>query len=136
MTAEMEKARKEIKDREDRKALTAGKAEQGANGEPAMPRMNVQGAKLGSVARSRHQLTTLLTEAYMNREALEEQIAQGRRNRKEAGMKYGECLPMRYVVRTGVFIWNLRRLLVSTFLRWHITTCMPKTRCANGEMLC
>jgi hypothetical protein len=89
MTAEMEKARKEIKDREDRKALTAGKAEQGANGEPAMPRMNVQGAKLGSVARSRHQLTTLLTEAYMNREALEEQIAQGRRNRKEAGMKYG-----------------------------------------------
>ncbi|KAF8546973.1 hypothetical protein OG21DRAFT_1501764 [Imleria badia] len=89
MAAEMEKARREIKDREDRKALTTGKTGQDDNGEPAMPKMNVKGAKLGSVARSRHQLTTLLTEAYINRDALEERIAQGRRNRKEAGMKYG-----------------------------------------------
>lgn len=50
---------------------------------------NLQGAKLGGRARSRHQLTTLLTEAYSNREALEEKIAEGRRNRKEAGKKYG-----------------------------------------------
>ena len=49
-----------------------------------------QGAALGGRARSRHQLSTLLTEAYQNRESLEEKIAQGRRNRKEAGNKYGE----------------------------------------------
>lgn len=84
MQTEMEKARKEIKEREDRKALTGVKT-----GEPEKPRMNVQGAKLGSTARSRHQLTTLLTDAYHNREALEEKIAQARRNRKEAGNKYG-----------------------------------------------
>ena len=95
MAAEMEKARREIKEREDRKALTTGNVGQDENGDPAMPRMNVKGAKLGAVARSRHQLTTLLTEAYLNREALEERIAQGRRNRKEAGMKYGECLHCR-----------------------------------------
>ncbi|KAG6371852.1 mitotic checkpoint regulator, MAD2B-interacting-domain-containing protein [Boletus reticuloceps] len=89
MAAEMEKARREIKEREDRKALTMGMTGQNDNGEPAMPRMNVKGAKLGTVARSRHQLSTLLTEAYLNRESLEEKIAQGRRNRKEAGMKYG-----------------------------------------------
>ncbi|KIK91948.1 hypothetical protein PAXRUDRAFT_830411 [Paxillus rubicundulus Ve08.2h10] len=89
MASEMEKARREIKEREEKKALTAGKAGKQEDGEPAMPKMNVRGAKLGAVARSRHQLTTLLTEAYMNREALEERIAQGRRNRKEAGNKYG-----------------------------------------------
>lgn len=97
MAAEMEKARQEIKEREDRKALTAGIAALDENGEPAMPRMNVKGAKLGGVARSRHQLTTLLTEAYLNRDALEERIAQGRRNRKEAGNKYGECSHLRNV---------------------------------------
>ncbi|KIJ59196.1 hypothetical protein HYDPIDRAFT_44162 [Hydnomerulius pinastri MD-312] len=91
MAAEMEKARREIKEREERKALTTGKAGQKEDGEPEMPKMNVKGAKLGATARSRHQLTTLLTEAYLNREALEERIAQGRRNRKEAGNKYGEC---------------------------------------------
>ncbi|KAG8691206.1 hypothetical protein FRC11_005905 [Ceratobasidium sp. 423] len=45
--------------------------------------------KSTGLARSRHQLSTLLTEAYANREALEEKIAQGKRNRKEAGSKYG-----------------------------------------------
>lgn len=50
----------------------------------------LQAAKLGGMARSRHQLSTLLNEAYTNREALEERIAEGRRNRKEAGNKYGE----------------------------------------------
>ena len=107
MAAEMEKARRQIKEREERKALTAGNTGQNENGEPAMPKMNVKGAKLGSVARSRHQLTTLLTEAYLNRDALEEQIAQGRRNRKEAGMKYGQCLHSQYVVETKQFVWNL-----------------------------
>jgi len=52
-----------------------------------MPRMKVQ--KATGLARTRHQLSTLLTEAYENREALEEKIAQGKRNRKEAGTKYG-----------------------------------------------
>ncbi|KAF8838337.1 hypothetical protein BDN67DRAFT_933929 [Paxillus ammoniavirescens] len=89
MASEMEKARREIKEREEKKALTAGKARKQEDGEPVMPKMNVKGTKLGAVARSRHQLTTLLTEAYTNREALEERIAQGRRNRKEAGNKYG-----------------------------------------------
>ena len=32
----------------------------------------------------------MLMEAYTNRDALEEKIAEGRRNRKEAGNKYGE----------------------------------------------
>jgi proline-rich protein PRCC len=45
---------------------------------------------MSGVARSRHQLSTLLKEAYENREALEERIAQGKRNRKEAGNKYGK----------------------------------------------
>jgi proline-rich protein PRCC len=51
-----------------------------------------QAAKLNGRARSRHQLATLLNEAYDNREALEDKIAEGRRNRKEAGNKYGTNL--------------------------------------------
>jgi proline-rich protein PRCC len=47
---------------------------------------------MSGIARSRHQLATLLKEAYENREALEERIAQGKRNRKEAGNKYGQSL--------------------------------------------
>jgi hypothetical protein len=87
MGKEMERAKKEIKEREERKALTGGAAKEG---QLAEPRMNIKGAKLGKMARGRHQLTTLLSEAYQNREALEERIAEGRRNRKEAGNKYGE----------------------------------------------
>jgi proline-rich protein PRCC len=86
---EMARARVEVQEREARKALTSGAA---TEGDAEAPRMNVQGAKLGKQARSRHQLTTLLTEAYANRDLLEERIAQGKRNRKEAGMKYGECV--------------------------------------------
>ncbi|KAF8163337.1 mitotic checkpoint regulator, MAD2B-interacting-domain-containing protein [Crassisporium funariophilum] len=81
---EMEKAKKEIQDREERKAIT-----QGAAGGPVAPKMNINASKTSGVARSRHQLSTLLKEAYENREALEERIAQGKRNRKEAGNKYG-----------------------------------------------
>jgi len=51
-------------------------------------------SKTSGVARSRHQLSTLLKEAYENREALEEKIAQGKRNRKEAGNKYGTLPPL------------------------------------------
>jgi len=50
--------------------------------------MNMEAPK-GSRARYRHQLTALLSEAYEKREELEEKIAQARRNRKEAGNKYG-----------------------------------------------
>jgi len=80
---EMEKARVSIQELEKRKALTKGEDD------PQAPKMNIKGAALSGRARSRHQLSTLLTEAYQNREALEEKIAQGRKNRKEAGNKYG-----------------------------------------------
>ncbi|THH17824.1 hypothetical protein EW146_g3079 [Bondarzewia mesenterica] len=93
---EMEQAKREIQEREEKKSLTQGTGEQAA-----APKMNVKGAKLGTRARSRHQLTTLLTEAYENREALEQRIAEGRRNRKEAGNKYGT--PLVYFVRLCIF---------------------------------
>jgi len=78
---EMDRGRKEI---EDKKSLTKN-----IKTGPDAPRMNIKRAKAGSLARTRHQLSTLLTDAYENREALEEKIAEGRRNRKEAGNKYG-----------------------------------------------
>ncbi|KAI0690029.1 mitotic checkpoint regulator, MAD2B-interacting-domain-containing protein [Cytidiella melzeri] len=81
---EMERAKLEIQEREEKKALTMA---DGAT--PAAPKMNIKGAALSGRAKTRHQLSTLLTDAYQNREALEEQIAQARRNRKEAGNKYG-----------------------------------------------
>jgi hypothetical protein len=49
----------------------------------------IQGSKVSKGARKRGQLSSLLVEAYQNREVLEEKIAEGRRNRKEAGNKYG-----------------------------------------------
>lgn len=49
----------------------------------------MQGSKVSKGARKRGQLSSLLVEAYQNREVLEEKIAEGRRNRKEAGNKYG-----------------------------------------------
>ncbi len=54
-------------------------------------RISLQPSKFSGIAKSRHQLSTLLRDAYENREALEERIAEGRRNRKEAGNKYGMC---------------------------------------------
>ena len=81
---EMTKAREEIQVKEERKALTQSKDD------TTGPRMNIKGAALSGRAKSRGQLATLLTEAYQNREAYEERIAQGRRNRKEAGNKYGK----------------------------------------------
>ncbi|KAF9265422.1 hypothetical protein L218DRAFT_923611 [Marasmius fiardii PR-910] len=81
---EMERAKREVKELEERKAVTKI-----AQGEPAKPKMTLNASKMSGIARSRHQLATMLNEAYMNREALEEKIAEGRRNRKEAGNKYG-----------------------------------------------
>ncbi|KAJ3913723.1 mitotic checkpoint regulator, MAD2B-interacting-domain-containing protein [Lentinula edodes] len=83
---EMERAKIEIKEREERKAVSKN-----PGGELAKPKMNITAAKLSGRARSRHQLATLLNEAYENRDALEEKIAEGRRNRKEAGNKYAHC---------------------------------------------
>jgi hypothetical protein len=40
----------------------------------------------------------LLNEAYENREALEDKIAEGRRNRKEAGNKYGRFIGILHCV--------------------------------------
>ncbi|KAL1747581.1 mitotic checkpoint regulator, MAD2B-interacting-domain-containing protein [Schizophyllum fasciatum] len=81
--AEMERAKVEVKLREERKALSRGAA-----AFTEQPKMKITASKLSGVARSRHQLATMLHEAYNNREALEEKIAEGRRNRKEAGNKY------------------------------------------------
>ncbi|THH33961.1 hypothetical protein EUX98_g283 [Antrodiella citrinella] len=81
---EMERAKVEVMEREEKKALTVG-----AGAGAAAPKMNIKGAALSGRARGRHQLSTLLSEAYSNREELEEKIAQGRKNRKEAGNKYG-----------------------------------------------
>ncbi|KAJ7709864.1 mitotic checkpoint regulator, MAD2B-interacting-domain-containing protein [Mycena rosella] len=82
---EMEKAKLEMQERASRKAVTRG-----ADGAPAAPNIKLTASKQSGIARSRHQLATMLHEAYSNREALEERIAEGRRNRKEAGNKYGE----------------------------------------------
>ncbi|KAF7338274.1 hypothetical protein MVEN_02052800 [Mycena venus] len=81
---EMEKAKLEMQERESRKAVTRG-----ADGAPAAPNIKLTASKQSGIARSRHQLATMLHQAYTNREALEEKIAEGRRNRKEAGNKYG-----------------------------------------------
>ncbi|KAM6500487.1 Mitotic checkpoint regulator, MAD2B-interacting domain containing protein [Amanita muscaria] len=81
---EMERAKVELKEREERKALTKGT---GAGS--SAPNMKVTASKMSGIAKSRHQLATLLREAYQNRDALEDRIAEGRRNRKEAGNKYG-----------------------------------------------
>ncbi|KAJ6502523.1 mitotic checkpoint regulator, MAD2B-interacting-domain-containing protein [Mycena sanguinolenta] len=81
---EMEKAKLEMQERESRKAVTKG-----ADGTPAAPNIKLTASKQSGIARSRHQLATMLHQAYANREALEEKIAEGRRNRKEAGNKYG-----------------------------------------------
>jgi hypothetical protein len=59
----------------------------------------LQGSKISKGARKRGQLSSLLLEAYQNREVLEEKIAEGRRNRKEAGNKYGAFHSFKLVVR-------------------------------------
>lgn len=88
-TEQLDEARKA---REEKKALTKGAA---LESEPKMPKMTINPSKTSGLARTRHQLGTMLMEAYTNREALEEKIAQGKRNRKEAGNKYGMSLSSR-----------------------------------------
>jgi len=68
-------------DRERMKGLTAPQI-----AAPPPPKIQKQA---NGVARSRHQLSTLLQEAFQNRSAIEEKLAEGRRNRKDAGNKYG-----------------------------------------------
>ncbi|KZV90238.1 hypothetical protein EXIGLDRAFT_837936 [Exidia glandulosa HHB12029] len=77
----MARARKEI---EESKSVTRN-----IKSGPTAPNMNIAKAPSKSLANQRHQLSTLLYSAYQNRDALEEKIAEGRRNRKEAGNKYG-----------------------------------------------
>ncbi|KAF8625793.1 hypothetical protein AX15_005180 [Amanita polypyramis BW_CC] len=85
---EMERAKVELKEREERKALTKG-----AGMGPSAPKMKMTASKMSGIAKTRHQLSTLLRDAYQNRDALEDKIAEGRRNRKEAGNKYGKWIP-------------------------------------------
>lgn len=72
--------------REEKKTLTQ---RAGREADRPVPKVAVNPTKMSGVARSRHQLHSLLADAYLNRETLEEKIAQGKRNRKEAGSKYG-----------------------------------------------
>ena len=65
---------------------------------------------MSGIAKTRHQLATLLRDAYQNREALEERIAEGRRNRKEAGNKYGKRIYLRDEAQTD---------MISRFLSFH-----------------
>jgi len=44
----------------------------------------------------------MLKQAYDSRELLEEQIAEGRRNRKEAGNKYGQYIPFCEIFATNI----------------------------------
>lgn len=53
---------------------------------PAFPKNN----KIGSRARSRHQLSSLITEATENRAELEERIARAKANKRAGGSKYGK----------------------------------------------
>ena len=68
-----------------------------------------QGSKVSKGARKRGQLASLLVEAYQNREVLEEKIAEGRRNRKEAGNKYGA---VHIFLSDSVFRLIVRRVLI------------------------
>lgn len=50
-----------------------------------------QASRMSGTARQRHQLSTLLMDAYTHRAEIEDKIAQAKRNRKESGNKYGEA---------------------------------------------
>ncbi|KAF8311636.1 hypothetical protein DL93DRAFT_2168960 [Clavulina sp. PMI_390] len=94
----------QMAEREATKGITTAPA-----GPAAQPKMNIKAsvfsndgarlpiaeyhffpqAKASGNARRRGQLSSLLVEAYENRESIEAKLAEGRRNRKEAGNKYG-----------------------------------------------
>jgi len=84
-----EEAKKgQIAEREAKKNLTGSAPALAVVHGDAKPRMNIQ-AKSHGRARQRGQLSSLLVEAYENRAAIEEKLADARRNKKEAGNKYG-----------------------------------------------
>ncbi|PVG02717.1 hypothetical protein CPB86DRAFT_750518 [Serendipita vermifera] len=70
---------------ENTKSLTVDTIRAG----PTAPNMAMTAARSSARARSRHQLSTLLTDAYSHRAEIEEKIAMAKRNRKESGNKYG-----------------------------------------------
>jgi len=84
-----EEAKKgQIAQREAKKNLTGSATALAVVHGDAKPRMNIQ-AKSNGRARQRGQLSSLLVEAYENRAVIEEKLAEARRNKKEAGNKYG-----------------------------------------------
>ena len=105
------------KEREEKMELTKHAR---IEGQRQMPNMKINPQKIGGLAGRRHQLSSLLTEAYMNREAIEEKIAQGKRNRKEAGSKYGEfCLNNVYCQCLMMIKCHSLRFLVQTYVARH-----------------
>jgi len=86
--ASEEMKRGQIAQRESQKNLTGGPSAASLVDPAAAPRMNIKAKSVGR-ARQKGQLSSLLVEAYENRAVIEERIAAGRRNRKEAGNKYG-----------------------------------------------
>jgi hypothetical protein len=57
---------------------------------------------VGGLARSRHQLSTLIMDASENRAELEERIARAKANRRSGGAKYGQFFG-------HLFFWVPRR---------------------------
>ena len=81
---------------------------------------------MSGTARQRHQLSTLLMDAYTHRAEIEDKIAQAKRNRKESGNKYGE--EMQNIVYIPMLTINIARFLnlscspilsfAFNFIRW------------------
>ena len=77
---------REAREQEERKAKMA---------KPKLPGDEYQYKAIGQtkgLAAERHQLTSLLNTAFTQREALEERIAQNKKNMRLAGTKYGQSL--------------------------------------------
>ena len=64
---------------------------------------------MSGTARQRHQLSTLLMDAYTHRAEIEDKIAQAKRNRKESGNKYGEAI--QNIVYISMLTINIARFL-------------------------
>ena len=85
---------------------------------------------MSGTARQRHQLSTLLMDAYTHRAEIEDKIAQAKRNRKESGNKYGETV--QNIVNTPMLTINTARFLnlscspilsfAFNFIRWQLET--------------
>lgn len=81
----MDEASRAIAEIESTKSITAETLRAG----PTAPNMKMTAARSSTRAKSRHQLSTLLTDAYSRRAEIEDKIAMSKRNRKESGNKYG-----------------------------------------------